>query len=584
MADISHGSSEAGPHAVTPAASESDTRPSYAKTWSAGLAFLAFSLSLVFGPSINLTSLFLNRQDRWLLLADAVLLALPWVGRDGRSKPLTAHVRLIVLLVALLTLTCLVGHHWILAGYDMSRDEQIANFDAAVLASGHLVQKIPALWRDHADALNTVFMHPVVHRGAWISSYLPGNAALRALAGIIVSPNLTGPLLTMIGAIALWGCVRRIWPEDREAPIIALLLYAGSGQVLVTGMTAYAMPAHLAFNLIWLWLFLRRNWWADVAALIVGFGAVGLHQPLLHPMFAAPLLFLLLLERQWARAAFYALGYAAICAFWLWWPGWIWSLVLAEPAVQQSVGVDYFTRLKTIVLDGDPLGMFDMAANLLRFVAWQHLLLIPLMALSWKAARRDRLAGALAAGVLITILVMAVILPYQGHGFGYRYLHGLIGNCILLGLYGWKALEGRQAEWRPLLVRASIAGGIVILPLQLWMAHAFYSPAADVDKRIAAIDADYVIIGEKDAPFAIDLVHNTPALDKPPLRLIAEKVDKDIVATLCRTRPRIALLGDRSFDTMNAYYGLAPRDVAARRNHVLAPRLEAAGCRVSVTS
>jgi hypothetical protein len=93
-----------------------------------------------------------------------------------------------------------------------------------------------------------------------------------------------------------------------------------------------------------------------------------------------------------------------------------------------------------------------------------------------------------------------------------------------------------------------------------------------------------VIIGEKDAPFAIDLVHNTPALDKPPLRLIAEKVDKDIVATLCRTRPRIALLGDRSFDTMNAYYGLAPRDVAARRNHVLAPRLEAAGCRVSVTS
>jgi len=186
--------------------------------------------------------------------------------------------------------------------------------------------------------------------------------------------------------------------------------------------------------------------------------------------------------------------------------------------------------------------------------------------------------------VCITIFVMAVILPYQGHGFGYRYLHGLIGNCILLALYGWKSLDGRQAEWRQLLVRATVAGAVVILPLQLWMAHAFYSPAANVDKRIAAIDADYVVIGEKDAPFAVDLVHNAPALDGRPVRLIAEKVDTDVIATLCRTRPRIALLDDRPLDSMNAYYGVAPRDVAARRNHALAPRLESAGCRVKVAS
>jgi hypothetical protein len=32
---------------------------------------------------------------------------------------------------------------------------------------------------------------------------------------------------------------------------------------------------------------------------------------------------------------------------------------------------------------------------------------------------------------------MAVILPSQGEGFGYRYLHGAIGTAILLAVYGW---------------------------------------------------------------------------------------------------------------------------------------------------
>src|SRR3546814_12221723 len=77
-------------------------------------------------------------------------------------------------------------------------------------------------------------------------------------------------------------------------------------------MTAYAMPAHLTINLCWPWFVLRRRWWADAAALTLGFFAVGLHQFHYHPLFAAPILFLLLLRQDWGRAAFYALGYLAI--------------------------------------------------------------------------------------------------------------------------------------------------------------------------------------------------------------------------------------------------------------------------------
>src|SRR3546814_9095813 len=69
--------------------------------------------------------------------------------------------------------------------------------------------------------------------------------------------------MTLLGALALWGCARRIWPENREAAVVALLLYAGTGQIWLNGMTAYAMPAHLTINLCWLWFVLRRRWWAD---------------------------------------------------------------------------------------------------------------------------------------------------------------------------------------------------------------------------------------------------------------------------------------------------------------------------------
>src|SRR3546814_7726455 len=88
-------------------------------------------------------------------------------------------------------------------------------------------------------ALNTMYMFITDHREAWASAYLPVNAALRALVGWVAVPTLTGPLLTLLGALALLACARRIWPANREAAVVALLLYAGTGQIWLHGMTAY---------------------------------------------------------------------------------------------------------------------------------------------------------------------------------------------------------------------------------------------------------------------------------------------------------------------------------------------------------
>lgn len=542
-------------------------------------AAMAFAVAALQGADVNLSLFFLHRQDRWLLFAGALLLALCFWRVPVREQALAGSWRLALTVGILMATVAFAGHYFILSGYDLSRDEQMATFDAQVFAQGQLVAPLSGIWRDHADALNTMFMYPTSQTAGWISAYLPLNALLRTLFGFVGDPALSGPVMLLLGAFALWKCARRIWPADREAAVVGLLLYLGSGQILFNGMTAYAMPAHLALNLCWLWLFLRRTLWTDVAALAVGFVAVGLHQPVMHPMFAAPILFLLVIERDWRRAAVYFFGYAAIGAFWAWWPNAMWALVEANAVVPKEQGIDYLSRLVLTVTQGDGLRIANMVANILRFFAWQHLLLLPLLPLGLMIARKDRLAGALTVGLLLTIAVMFVILPYQGHGFGYRYLHGLIGNAILLAVYGWTALGDAQARWRPLLMRTTAAGLVIILPLQAWMAHSFYAPSAQVSQRLSAIDADYVVIGAGDAPFAADLVVNSPFLVERPTRLLREAMTPAALRAVCEPKPRVVVAGRTELAPIFRYYGLEIPP-ASTTTRTFVGDLRRAGCQI----
>lgn len=545
-----------------------------------GAAGIAFLQALTFRPLTNVSAFVLHRQDRWLLLAAAVLVLVCCIRPSERLHLPVVHRRTWLLVAIAMLVAASAGHFLLLSGYDLSRDEQMASFDASIFGKGHLVAPLPPLWRDHSDALNTLFLYPAQPRGAWVSAYLPVNAALRALLGLIGAPWLVGPLMTALGAVALFGCVKRLWPGDREAGFVALVLYAGSAQVLFAGMTSYAMPGHLALNLCWLWLFLRRTKSSDMAALAVGFFATGLHQPLMHPMFVAPFVLFLLAERRWPRAALYITGYAAISLFWLWWPTWIWPMVQANAHAPRPEGVDFLTRLVSTLRERDPMGLPDMVANCLRFIAWQHLLLVPLLLAGARRYRDDPMIAALAGGMVLMILVMALILPYQGHGFGYRYLHGLIGNGILLAVYGWKTLGSQTGRWRTLALRMSAAGMLVMLPLQALMAHDFYASSAQVSARLAAIDADYIVLGRKDVATAVDLVHNPPDLASRPVRLLRDELYDKTIAAICASHPTVALIGNATVEPLGAYYGFgAP--VADLLNAAVAPRLVRAGCRVS---
>ncbi len=544
----------------------------------AGAVYLAaLVLPLLASDWSNLSAVFLDRQDQWLLLDGLAILTVCSFRLRERTSSFVVPPWLPWALAASVFCFCIAGHIWILDGYDLSRDEKMASFDAMILKQGRLVQPLPTFWQTHADALNTRFMLTVSDPVAWASSYLPMNAALRALVGLVAAPSLTGPLVTALGLLAVWNCARRLWPSEREPAMVAAILYAGSGQVLFAGMTSYAMPAHLTLDLLWLWLFLIRKPTTDVAALAVGLVATGLHQPLFHPLFALPFLAGLLRDRDWPRVFLFAGGYAVIGCVWLSWPLFMHSLVAGPHSGAAAAGTDYLSRLVDTVFHGDSTRLADMAGNLLRFAAWQPILLLPLI-VAGVLGRQERPTCALAVCLVLPILVMGIILPYQGHGFGYRYLHGVIGPAILLSAGGWRKLSRLDAGLRSLFVRSTVGGVAILLPLQASMAHAFYAPFARIDARIRTSGADYVIVGQDDAPFARDLVINRPDLSNRPIGLLSDEITDDLIAGICRPGIRVAMTTDELFAPWDAYLETPQSGGVDARFARLSQRLETAGC------
>ena len=559
------------------------------------IAYAAIGLPLMLrvGASFatyDIPAFYLRAEDARLMLLQFLLIGVAFLPVTRRAlarvcaQPLALSWPMVLGLALLVLVGCYVGHYLVLCGYDLSRDEQMAVFDTRIYAAHRLVWPLPAAWRGDADALNTLTTLAVAHPVAWVSNYLPGNSMLRAAVGSVVDPALTGPLLTAGSALTLWGCARRLWPNDRETASISLLLLMCSGAVVMAGMSAFAMPAHLFFNLVWLWLFLADRRRTDVAAIAVGFIGTGLHQPLFHPLFVAPFMAKLVWERRWGRLALFVPAYGAIGLFWMWYPHYTQGLVAGPGSVTQ-MGVSFAERLAQMhTQNTNYLPM--TAENLLRFCNWSSLAMLPLLIAGFCAVRRDTMALALAAGFVAPIVIMAIILPHQGHGFGYRYVHGVLGSAALLGGYGWRWLGTAQTRLRPVLVAALALSALVLLPVQAWMTHRLYAPYAETNARINTADADYVMIAEGDAPYTLDLVLNRPDLSNRPIRLAAGEIDDitELAHRICHAQKpvTIALPTDAFFGTISDYFNALPMGQANARLAEQTAEFQDAGCRVKI--
>lgn len=538
--------------------------------------------------SSGLSFFFFRTQDALvvalLFIVFAHIKAQPATGPQAPLLPDWANSRafwLALVPLALIAL-CYAGRMLVFENYDLSRDEQLAGFDAYIYAHGRLFWPIPPEWRPNADALNQMFMLPIGNYEAWVSGYLPSAAVLRALVGMVADPTLTNPLLVAVGAMALWQVSGKLLGEDRNARIVTMILYLCSSQVLFMGMTSYAMTSHLAFNLLWLMLFLKDHPAAHAGAMAIGFVATGLHQPLFHPIFVMPFLWMLMRQHRWKLLIVYCTVYGVIGLGWLAWPSWVASHGIGQSQVHGTGGASYIERLEIVRRDFGLKGIYLMSLNLLRFAAWQHLLLIPLMLTGIAAGwRGNAMVRALTGAFILPAAIMLIILPYQGHGWGYRYLHGVIGSACLLAGFGWQALAQNGVSMR----RAfgwTTALTLALLPVHAWMIHRFVAPYAQVDRMIAQSSADIAIVDVTAAPFASDLVLNRPDLTNRPIRLGYSPDTPLLLKRLCE-ESRVQVFGYEQLTEIRHFFGdetdISPDDqqslaVAVHRDGCKAPLFE----------
>jgi hypothetical protein len=210
------------------------------------------------------------------------------------------------------------------------------------------------------------------------------------------------------------------------------------------------------------------------------------------------------------------------------------------PMTQSAdVGMLYFVHRIVLMLKFSVADTLVMALNLLRLLAWQSPIVVPLALVGLFACRdRNRTILCLAVGIALMVGAALALLPFQGHGWGYRYLHGSLGSLSLMAAQGWICITDRKA--RPsrapaLAMSLSVVVSLgVLLPWRAYQVSAFIKPYASAVAAIEHSSAKVVIVDATDILYGQDLVRNDPFLRAPQRMLSLQKLDEVRLDDLCR--------------------------------------------------
>lgn len=455
-------------------------------------------------------------------------------GNDSESPMMDTAVfdqrdlMVVIAVVAGVFAVTALGTHFVCHDYALSADEFMADFQARIFLRGKIAAQIPAQWLDAVRVIKPTFTDyfPATHE--WKATYLPVYAAMRALFQSVYLQSFLNPCLAALTVLALYGTARNIWPNEKQNAFVAILLLAGSPQFLVMAMTAYSMPAHLALNTVWLWLYSRPDRRRFYLAPVVGVLAIGLHQPIVHALFATPFLLRLLLDRKWRAVSVFGLIYLSGCAGW-----YAWRLNFTPASVGQTASFFRLWNPKMIVIQ--PM-------DLLLVVGWSALATPLLAVLGFARILRERpIIRDAALSCFLTFGFYYFFYLDQGHGWGYRYFHGTLSCLILVAVVGWRALIEKAGERkaRNFLLVAMAASFFLALPLRCFQAESFIRPFANASEAVHSMNARVVGIDPRLAWYSADLIRNDPFLENRPI--VAGLVDlrpAEVVALARAGRPK----------------------------------------------
>lgn len=415
-----------------------------------------------------------------------------------------------------------IGWRLVFGGFALSEDEFMALFDSEIFRNGALMAPLSPEWRPFNRALQPDFQIGLPNGAAWSSTYYPINAAALAFMDVIGLRSATGGVWAALSVGLCYRLARKIWPETPTAALVAALLLATSSQLAITAMTTYAMSAHLALNLLWLNLFLNKGKLSQFLALLTAAAATGLHQLVFHPLFAAPFIAQLWLNRQFKRASFHTVGYLMIGLLWTHY--WEFALWMTPVDRVGNIGAG-MSPIRTAIhqlsqLKADAIQW--QLENVFRAITWQNPLAFALFLVG--APLAFRVGGVernLLFSLVLTFGLVTVFEPYQGHGWGYRYLHGLLGAFAIIAVRGaisiWPtSSEALSRRAVPLVMVSALFSILIMTPVRMAQAYAWSAPYARAHALISRSKADVVILNSNGLAFAEDLVRNDPWLRNQP--------------------------------------------------------------------
>jgi len=457
----------------------------------------------------------------WTLVAAVLLVRrAPTTRGDTWMERLRApSASAVGILSALLFVVALVTwyrvHHAVL----LTMDEFTSDFQARILARGELRATLPREWQPYVEAMAPVFTAYRDLDGGWLSQYLPGYALLKTPFVLTGLEMLLNPLLAALSVVLLAAIARRLWPDEGLRPWMALAFFVSSSEVLMTSGTGYSMPAHLALNLLWLWLYQRGDARSWGAALAVGVLALGLHNPMPHALFVAPFLVRLVRERRWRRVAAAVVCYGIGSAMWLAW------LRMANPFARGD-GPGLFSMFAV----PNALAFWLQSVNLSLLFTWHAPLFGALAVVGVVRARRfGPVVTDLALGVALTLAFYLFFPLTQGHGWGYRYAYQVLGSLALLAAAGTPALVAAVGARRAQgLLVASLATAVMVqVPLRFVQGERFVRPYAAAYRNLAARPARVVLVYADSIWYGRDLIRNDPYLRGQPVVVAARMLSRE---------------------------------------------------------
>lgn len=495
---------------------------------------------------------FATQDVLWLAGVVALLPVLWAISR--RSHPAEAPATELHLSAGRLALACTLvflftfaGRYAIYHDFAVSMDEFMYRFQVATLEQGFLLTPVSDLWFPLSHALRPGFLMVNQEYQVWAPGYRPGAALLAALFGLVRAEPVVNPLLCAASVWLVARLAKREMPQAPGAAVWGVALFALSPQFLITGMSAYTMTAHLFASLLWIYLFTLDRPASHVAAVALGCLALGLHQVHVHSFLALPfLLNLFFVQRRFALSLAYVGFYTLACLGWIFWMDaaiWIQGLERVPAAIgPRSTNGDIGFVLNTVTHGFERHSLKDIvywAVNASRLLAWQNLALLPLVTIGlsrWREMPRN--LRLMAWAVLTSLIPYVLLMPSQGHGWGYRYLHHTAGNLALIGAFGWLAIArpkpAAAAQRMRGFVRAlclvTIVGG---LPLRSYQAEAFVRPWAEASEYLASLPVELVFVDSLDIWYGYDLVRNDPFLRNSPKLLAIDRLTEPDLALLC---------------------------------------------------